>query len=98
MWSLFGKHRSHLSFGGAVNAGVGPVCLPTIEISLRCLQTFEALAFEWRLLSMAHPSFNFAFAIGILNATRQGHSAVMSQHIAIERIERRVMDIRLQDP
>jgi hypothetical protein len=59
-----------LSFGGAVNAGVGPVCLPTIEISLRCLQTLEALTFEWRFLGMAHASYNFAFAVGIPNATR----------------------------
>src|SRR5215216_4521627 len=70
VWSFFGKHRRHLSFGGAVNAGVGLVCLPTIEISLRGCQTLEALAFEWCLLRMAHASFNFAFTIRIFDATR----------------------------
>src|SRR5215217_5907128 len=96
MGPLFGKHRGHLSFGGAVNAGIGPVCLPAIEICLCCFQTLEALPFEWGLLRMAHASFNFPFAIWIFNPTRQGHSAVMSQHIAIQWIERRVMNIGLE--
>src|SRR5687768_17210778 len=94
--ALFSEHRGHLSFGGAVNAGVGPVSLPAIEISLRYFQTLKALTFKWCLLRMAHPSFNFAFAIRIFNATRKGDCAVMGQHITIEWVERRVMNVRLE--
>lgn len=45
---------------------------------------------------MAHASFHFAFPIWILNATRQGDRTVMGQHITIERIERRVMNVCLE--
>ena len=72
------------------------LCFPAIEISLRRFQTLKALSFQWCLLGMAHPGFNFAFAIRIFNATRQGDRTVMGQHITIERIERRVVDIRLE--
>src|SRR5215813_2252232 len=80
-----------------MNAGVGPVGLPAIEICLRCLQTLEALSFKWCLLRMAHPGFNFAFAIRIFDPTGQSDCAIVGQQIAIERIEFWIVDIRLQD-
>ena len=36
---------------------------------------------------MADAGFDFAFAIGILNAAGHGHRAVVRQHVAIERIQ-----------
>src|SRR5215213_1821239 len=91
--SLFRKHGCYLAFGSAVNAGISPVCLPAIEISLCLLQTLEALSFEWGALGMAHTGFHFAFAIRIINATGQGNSAVMGQQVTVERIERRFVDV-----
>src|SRR5579883_2550271 len=52
--TLLGKHGGHLSFGGAVNAGVGPVLLPVVEIGLCFFQAFEAQSFQRRPLRVAH--------------------------------------------
>ena len=40
---------------------------------------------------------DFAFAIGITNATRQRHGAVR-EDISIERIERRIVDVQVRKP
>ena len=40
------------------------------------------------------PRFDFPFAIGIADATRQRDDTVVGQHVAIERIERRIVDVR----
>src|SRR5215813_10632913 len=64
-----------------MNAGVGPVGLPAIEICLRCLQTLEALSFKWCLLRMAHPGFNFAFAIWIFHPTGQSDCAIVGKQM-----------------
>ena len=42
---------------------------------------------------MADAGFDFPLAIGIADATRQRDDAVVREHVAIERIERRVVDI-----
>jgi hypothetical protein len=46
---------------------------------------------------VADAGFDFAFAIGIADAARQGDDAVVGQDVAIERIERRVVDIGCED-
>ena len=58
---LVGKHGGYLSLGSAVNASVGPVCFPAIQISLGLFQAFKPLSFEWGPLGMAHAGFHFAF-------------------------------------
>ena len=73
---------------------VGPVRLPAIEVRLRGLERLEAEPFERRLLRMADPGLDFPFAIGIAHATRQRDDAVVRQDVAIERIERRIVDVR----
>ena len=42
--AFFGKHYGDLALRGAVDARVGPVGFPAIEIRLRLLQRFEAEA------------------------------------------------------
>ena len=42
---------------------------------------------------MADAGFDFAFAIGIADATRQRDDAVVREHVAIERIERGIVDV-----
>ena len=42
---------------------------------------------------MADAGFDLALAIGIADAARQGDDAVVREHVAIERIERRVVDV-----
>jgi hypothetical protein len=46
---------------------------------------------------MADTGFDFALAIGIADATRQRDDAVVREHIAVQRIERRVVDVRRED-
>jgi hypothetical protein len=41
--------------------------------------------------------FDFAFAIGITDAARERDDAVVREHIAIEWVERRIVDIRCED-
>ena len=46
---------------------------------------------------MADAGFDFPFAIGIADATRQRDDAVVREHVAIERIERRIVDVGRED-
>jgi hypothetical protein len=91
--TLFGEHRRHLPLSGAVNARVGPALFPTIQIGLRFLQTLEAQSFEGSFLRMANARLDFALPIRVLHATRKGHRTVMLQHVAVQRIERGLVDV-----
>src|SRR2546422_464852 len=44
--SFFSEHLRYLSFGRAVYAGIRPVGLPLIEVSLCFVQTLKAEAFQ----------------------------------------------------
>ena len=59
--ALLGEHRRDLSLGGSMNARVGPMCFPAIQIELRIFQAFEAQSLERRLLRVTHTGFDFAF-------------------------------------
>jgi hypothetical protein len=52
--------------------------------------------FERRLLRVPDARFDFAFAIGIADAARQ-RDAVVGEHVPIERIERRIVDVGRDD-
>lgn len=92
--AFFGKHRGHLPLRRAVNARVGPVLLPPIQIRLRRLDRLEAQPLQRCLLRVTDAGFDFPFAIGIADAARQRDDAVVRQDVAIEGIECRVVDIR----
>ena len=94
---LLGKHRGDLALRRAVDARVGPARLPAIEIRLRRLERLEAQAVQRRLLRVADAGFDLAFAIGIADATRQRDDAVVREHVAIERIERGIVDVGRED-
>ena len=68
---LLGKHHGDLALRGAVDARVGPVRFPAIQIRLRRLERLEAQALQRRLLRVADAGFDFPFAIGIADAARQ---------------------------
>jgi hypothetical protein len=65
---------------------------------LRLVETLEAQSFERRLLRMADARFDLPFAIGIADPAREGDYPVMREYIAIEGIERGVVDVRGEDP
>src|SRR5579864_1014816 len=67
---LFGKHRGDLALRRAVNPRVGPVLVPAIQIGLRGLKGFKAEPLQRRALRVADAGLDFAFPIGIADATR----------------------------
>ena len=67
---LFRKHRRYLPLYRTVDARVGPVCLPAVQIRLSFFETFEALALQWRILGVADASFHFALSIRITDTAR----------------------------
>ena len=91
--ALLGKHRGDLALGRAVDAGVGPARFPAIEIGLRRLEALEAQPLQRRLLGVADAGLDLALAIGIADAARQGDRAVVREDVAVQRIERRVVDV-----
>ena len=51
---LFGEQGGYLALGGAVDARIGPVGFPTIQVGLGLFQAFKAQSFEWRILGVAY--------------------------------------------
>jgi hypothetical protein len=51
---FFGEHGRDLAFRGAMNAGVGPLLFPPVEIRLCFFQAFEAHSFERSPLGVAN--------------------------------------------
>jgi hypothetical protein len=76
-----------------MNAGVGPALFPAIQVGLSLFQTLEAQTFQRGSLRVADTGLNFAFAIWILDPTRHGDCAVVCEHIAVEGIERGIVDV-----
>ena len=91
---FLGKHRGDLALRRAVDARIGPARFPAIQVRLRRLERLEAQALQRRLLRVADAGFDFPFAIGIADAARQRDDAVVGEHVAIERIERGIVDVR----
>ena len=90
---FLGKHRGDLSFRRAVDARVGPARFPAIQVRLRLLERLEAESSQRCFLGVADAGFDFAFAIGIADAARQRDDAVVREHVAIQRIERGIVDV-----
>jgi hypothetical protein len=61
---------------------------------LSLFQTLEAQTFQRCFLRVTDAGFDFAFAVGILNAAGHGHRAVVRQHVAIERIQSGIVNVR----
>ncbi len=64
---------------------------------MRGLERLEAEPAQRGLLRVPDPRFHFALAIGIADATREGHDAVVREHVPIEGIERGVVDVGGED-
>jgi hypothetical protein len=61
---LFGEHRRHLTLGAAMDALIGPVRLPVIEIRLPLLQLSNFLPFNGVFRAWATPDSTFPFRSG----------------------------------
>lgn len=62
---LFDEHRGNLPLHRAVNARIGPVRFPAVQIRMRFFQALEALAFERSVLGVADSALDLALAIRI---------------------------------
>jgi len=96
MRALLRKHRTHLALGRAMDARVRPARVPLIEVRLRGLHRLEAHPTQRGLLRVPDPRFHFAFPIRIAHAARERDDAVVREHVAIERVDLRVVHIGLQ--
>ena len=67
------------------------------ECALRSFQAVEALTFKRRLLGMADARLYFAFPVGIADPAGHGDSAIVSEHIPIERIQSGIVNIGSED-
>jgi hypothetical protein len=94
---FLGEHGCDLAFGGAVDAGVGPALFPVIEVGLGLFQALEALPLERSFLRVSDAGFDFTFAIRVSDSARHSHHAVVRQHVAVERIDRRIVDVGCED-
>src|SRR6185437_5222807 len=73
--------------------GVGLPLIPVVQIFLRVLQALETLSLQWRHLLIADPGFHLALAIGIAHPARQRDDAIVGHHVAVERVQRGIVDI-----
>ena len=90
---LLGEHGGHLALGRAVDAGIGPAGVPAVEVGLRRRERLEAQALE-RALGMADGRLDLPLAIRVGDATGQRDRAVVREHIAVQRVEDGVVDVR----
>ena len=96
--ALLGEHGGDLALGRAVDAGIGPAPLPAVEIRLSDVELLEAEAAQRRLLGVADGRLDLALADrGRRRGTAGRDDAVVGQHVAVERIERGVVDVRGED-
>jgi len=89
---LLGVHLRDLALGGAVDPRVRPSALPAVQIRLRLFDRLEAQTVELQLC-VADSRFDLSLSIGMAHATGQCGDAVMRQHVAVERIERGIVDV-----
>jgi hypothetical protein len=59
------------------------------------LQTFEAFSLE-RSLGVSYSRLDFPFSIWIFDPAWESNRAVVGQHVAIERIQDGIVDVRDQ--
>ena len=71
--------------------------MPWIRVRLRLLERLEAQALERRLLRVPNAALDLALPIRVADPGRQRDGAVVPKEIAEERIQDRVVDLRLDD-
>src|ERR1700722_18781800 len=77
-----------------MDAGVGPMLFPVIEILLRRLETLEAKPLQRRPFRVSYTALDFSFPIRMADPAREGHGTVMPEHVAVKRIECGVVYVR----
>src|SRR5450432_405059 len=94
---LLRKHRAHLTLRRAVDPRVRPVLFPPIEMDLGGFDRLETQAFQRRSLCVPDAGFHFPFSVRVIRPTGQGDHAIVPEDVAIQRVQRRVVPVRLED-
>ena len=90
---LLGKHRGDLALGRAVDAGVGPVRVPAIEIRLRLLEASRSAGRAAASSACGRCRIRPCPCDRDRRRDTAADDAVVREHVAIERIERRLVDV-----
>src|SRR5580700_6347481 len=93
---LFGEHGRDLPLSGAMDARVGPVGFPIVQVGLRLLQAFETQALERGLLRMAHSALDLALAIRVPHPAGHRDYAVVLQHVGVYGVDGGIVDVGLE--
>src|ERR1700738_2692203 len=93
--AFFLEHLAHLTFGGSVDARGRPSLVPPLEERVLLIDAFEMPPLERRRLRVADGGLDFALEIWRIRSTRQGDDAVMGQHRCVQRVDFRVVNVRL---
>ena len=81
-----------------MDARIGPVRFPVVQVGLRLFQTFKTKSFQRSILGMADAPFHLPLAIWIADAAGQRHDIVVVQHVAIQRIHGGIVDVGFEYP
>src|SRR5205823_6475656 len=95
---LFGKHGRDLALRGPVDARVGPAGVPVIEVRLAVRERLEAHPAQRRALRVPDGRLRLPLAIGMADAAWERDDAVVREDVAVERVERRVVDVGREHP
>ncbi len=79
-----------------MNPRIRPLGFPVIEVRLRFFETLEAQALQRRVLGVSDAALDLALAVGIAHTARQRDGAIVREQIAIQRIQRGIVDVRLE--
>jgi hypothetical protein len=89
---LFGEHRCYLPLCPPMDARIGPVLFPVVQIRLRLFQALESLALQRCILRMADARLDLTFSIRVAHFARQRRHPVVRQHVAIQGIQTGIVD------
>ena len=80
-----------------MDARVGPVGFPMIKVILRRLEIFEAEPLQRCPFRVSDTTLDLPFPIRMPDATGQRDSAIVPEHVAVQRVDRGVVYIGSQN-
>ena len=79
-----------------MDARVGPVGFPIVQVGLRLLRAFETHALQRCLLRMAHAALHLPLAIRVPHPAGHRDHAVVLQHVGVHGVDRGIVDVGLE--
>ena len=89
------EHQPNLPFRRAVDTRHRPALVPAIEMGVLLLNALEAPSLQCRFLRVADLRFDLALEIRRVRTARQRDYAVVLEHLGVQRVELRIVDVGL---